>query len=189
MIDCAIDLALAVKATKAPVVTSCLNGADDFGADDGGTAVTITGVNFDNGLATAAAVDGVAVTDFVVVSDTSITATTPAGTAGARDVVVTGPGGSGTKANGWTYVAAADVSSITPDTDVEAGGAAVSITGTGFTHATGATIGGAAVTSFVVVSDTEITGVAPAGTAGAVNVVVASPFGNGTLVGGFTYTA
>jgi hypothetical protein len=52
------------------------------------------------------------------------------------------------------------------------GGNTVSITGTGFGYATGVFFGGFAATSFIVVSNTEITAVAPGGTAGAADVTV-----------------
>jgi hypothetical protein len=81
----------------------------------------------------------------------------------------------------------ATVASINPVSGSSAGGTAVTITGTGFSAGTGATIGGAPVTSFVVVNDTTITGVAPAGTLGTRDIVVLSPGGNGTLVNGYRY--
>ncbi len=67
----------------------------------GGTSVTITGANFSG--TTAVTIGGAAATGVTVNSDTSITATTPAGTAGARDVVVTTAAGSGTGAGLFTY--------------------------------------------------------------------------------------
>lgn len=68
----------------------------------GGTAVTITGDNFAG--ATGVTIGGAAVTAFDVVNDEKITCTTPAGTAGARDVVVADDSGSSTLAGGYTYV-------------------------------------------------------------------------------------
>jgi HK97 family phage major capsid protein len=50
------------------------------------------------------------------------------------------------------------------------------------------TFGGVAGTAFTVVSATSITVTAPAHAAGAVDVVVQSPNGNGTLTGGYTYS-
>lgn len=44
-----------------------------------------------------------AATDVTVNSDTELTATTPAGTAGTADVVVTTSGGSDTLEGGFTY--------------------------------------------------------------------------------------
>jgi hypothetical protein len=72
---------------------------------DGGTAVTITGIGFTD--ATSVTFGGIAGTGLVVVDDTTLTVTTPAGTsAGAVDVVVIGPGGDGTEVGGFTYIAA-----------------------------------------------------------------------------------
>lgn len=82
------------------------------------------------------------------------------------------------------------IDSITPNVGAAAGGYGVTIAGLGFTGATGATIDGNAITSFSVVSDTEITGIAPAGTLGApVDVVVLRPTTNLTLTDGFEYVA
>lgn len=72
------------------------------GPASGGTAVTITGT----GLTTAQSVtfDGVPA-PFSLTSDTSVTAVTPPGTAGAVDVVISTNGGSATAADAFTYVA------------------------------------------------------------------------------------
>jgi hypothetical protein len=80
------------------------------------------------------------------------------------------------------------LSSIAPNVGPVAGGTAVTLTGTSLTGCTGAVIGGAAVTAFAVVNDTTATASSPAGTAGARNVQMRSPAGNGnTLSGAFTY--
>lgn len=81
------------------------------------------------------------------------------------------------------------VSSIAPSSGPLAGGTAVTITGTNFEATSTVTIGGASATSVVVVSDTSITAITPARTAGAKDVVVTNPDGgfSGTLAGGFTY--
>jgi hypothetical protein len=68
----------------------------------GGTAVTITGTNFAAGATVS--FGSAAATNVTVVSSTSITATTPAGSAGAVTVTVTNPGSqSGSLSNGFTY--------------------------------------------------------------------------------------
>lgn len=68
----------------------------------GGTSVTITGTNLTD--ATSVTIGGAAATGITVISATSITATTPAGTAGAKDVVVTTTfGGTGTGTGLFTY--------------------------------------------------------------------------------------
>lgn len=69
------------------------------------------------------------------------------------------------------------VVSKSPSGGTTAGGTALTITGTGFTGATGVDIGGAAATSVVVVSATSITCVTPARTAGAKAITVTTPFG------------
>lgn len=64
------------------------------------------------------------------------------------------------------------LTSISPNVGGTVGGAEVTLTGTNFTGATGVTIGGVACTSVVVVSDTSITCVTPAGSRGAASVIV-----------------
>ncbi len=59
-----------------------------------------------------------AATNVVVVSGTQITATTPAGSAGAVMVTVSNPGGqSGALAGAFTYIAPPTVTSVSPNTD------------------------------------------------------------------------
>ncbi|HPE15498.1 MAG TPA: IPT/TIG domain-containing protein [Oscillospiraceae bacterium] len=73
------------------------------GPSTGGTDVTITGTNFTG--ATSVSFGGTAAANVVVVDDTTITATTPEGTAGAADVSVTTEGGTGTGEDLFTYIA------------------------------------------------------------------------------------
>ncbi|MEJ0014929.1 MAG: InlB B-repeat-containing protein [Actinomycetota bacterium] len=82
------------------------------------------------------------------------------------------------------------VASVAPPTGPLTAGTAITITGTGFTGATGVTIGGVAATSVVVVNATTITAVVPTGASvGAKDVVVTTPGGTGTGTGLFTYQA
>lgn len=81
-----------------PVVSAISPSAGVIG---GGTAVTITGTDFQPG---AVVTIGGTATGVSVVSSTSITATTPANTPGAVDVVVTNPGNrSGRLSAAFTY--------------------------------------------------------------------------------------
>jgi formylglycine-generating enzyme required for sulfatase activity len=72
------------------------------GAYIGGTAITITG-SFLAGT-TSVTIGGVPATDVQVVDATTVTATTPAGSVGAVDVVVSGAKGTVTVAAGFTYL-------------------------------------------------------------------------------------
>lgn len=82
-----------------------------FGPTTGSTALLIRGVGFVH--ATGVTVGGVAATSFVIVDDFNITCVTPAGTAGAKDVVVLSPMGDTTLSAAWTYVAAPSLASAT----------------------------------------------------------------------------
>jgi hypothetical protein len=172
----------------APTVTSI---SPTSGPLAGGTSVTITGTGFVSGATvTIGGTDAAG----VFVSVTSITATTPAGTAGVKNVVVTNPDTQfGTKTGGFTYydpALAPTVTAILPVSGPTAGGTSVTITGTNFVTGATVTIGGTAATSVAVVSATSITATTPAGTAGAKDVVVTNPdTQSGALTGGFTYTA
>ncbi|HVX07592.1 IPT/TIG domain-containing protein [Humibacter sp.] len=153
------------------------------GPTAGGTSVTITGTGFTG----ASAVDfgGTPAASFTVDDATHITATTPAHSAGAVDVTVTTVGGTSGPGQ-FTFVAPAAIESIDPNHGPETGGTTVTITGTGFTDATGATFGGSAGGDFVVVDDTTITVTTPPGTPGSVDVIVTSPHGD-SPAGTFTY--
>jgi len=79
--------------TVAPAAPTVTGLSPTSGPAAGGTSVTITGTNFTG--ATAVDFGTTAATTFTVGSDTSITATSPAGT-GVVDVTVTTPGGKST---------------------------------------------------------------------------------------------
>src|SRR5208337_3347918 len=131
----------------------------------GGTSVTVTGTGFTG--TTAVMFGTTAATSYVVNSATSITAVSPAGSAGTVDVTVTTPGGTSatSPADEFTYDPVPVVTGITPAAGPVAGGTTVTITGTGFTGATAVMFGTTAASSFTVTSTTQITAVSPAGSA------------------------
>lgn len=90
-----------LRIAAAQVLPSISGVAPSTGLTTGGTAVTITGTGFTG--ATAVTFGGTAATSFTVVSDTQITATTPAGTAGAVAVAVTNADGTDTEAGAFEY--------------------------------------------------------------------------------------
>lgn len=88
-----------VAAGAAPEITSI---TPNVGLMDGGTQVTVKGINFTG--ATKVTFCGNEGTALTVVDDSTIVVTSPAGSGPvACDVVVTTPGGSATKANGYAY--------------------------------------------------------------------------------------
>jgi hypothetical protein len=145
----------------APTVTSI---SPTAGPAAGGTSVTITGTNFTG--VTAVTFGGTAAAGFTFNSATSITATSPAGAAGAVDVRVTTPGGTSatSAADQFTYAAPPTVTSISPTSGPQTGGTTVVITGTNFTGATTVVFGATAATGVTVNSATQITATSPAGT-------------------------
>lgn len=101
------------------------------GGTSGGTEIQINGDHFFTGATVN--VGGAECTGVVVESKNLIRCLTPAGTLGAKDVVVTNVSGqSATLVNGFTYRVPPSISSITPDSAVSKGGTSVTITGSDF---------------------------------------------------------
>ena len=89
-----------------PTVTSI---SPSTGPTTGGTSGTINGTGFLGGATVT--IGGNAAAGVTIASATSITCTTPAGTAGARNVVVTNPDNqTGTLAGGFTYMVTGSIS-------------------------------------------------------------------------------
>jgi hypothetical protein len=155
---------------------------------DGGDVVTIVGEGFSDptNAVTAVTVGGATATDLAVVDDRRLTITAPPGAAGLADVVVTRAlADAATLVGGVSYQPRISVGGIDAgDGGVGsvAGGDVVTITGSGFVQGTTVTLGGIACADVVVASPTELSCTAPAGAAGAVDVVVTSPDGQQTRV-------
>ena len=103
-------------------------------------------------------------------------------------MTVTVNGQSGSLTNGFTYIVAPTVISVSPNTGTTNGGTAVTITGTNFAAGATVTLGGTAATNVVVVNSATITARTPAGSTGAVTVTVTNLGGqSGSLANGYTY--
>jgi IPT/TIG domain/Bacterial Ig-like domain (group 3) len=87
-------------------------------------------------------------------------------TIGAVEVVAAAP-----------VVTAPTVTGVSPSSGPVAGGTSVSVTGSGFTGATAVDFGAVPAVSFAVTSDGQLTAVAPADSAGPVDVTVTGPGG------------
>ncbi|MFE3249743.1 IPT/TIG domain-containing protein [Streptomyces sp. NPDC059209] len=160
-----------------PVLDSA---APTQGPAAGGTVVTLTGSSLLNATAVRFGITNAA--SFTVVSATQITATSPPGT-GSSPITVITPGGTSNPV-AFTYAAAPTLTALVPSSGPTSAGTVVTLSGTNLATASAVTFGGTAV-SFTVVSDTQITAVAPAGAAGPVTVTVTTAGGTSP---GLTYT-
>ncbi len=166
------------------------------GPTGGGTVVTVSGQGFTgtSGNVDIVGFGGISATTLTVLSETTLTATTPAHAAGVVDVVV-GRSASGelvTEVGGFQYVsgpmAGPLLFGISPSVGPTTGGTLVTVTGIGFQVGATITIGGSAATSVTVLTGGRLTAVTPAGTAGPANVVITNPdLGATSLTNGFTY--
>lgn len=154
------------------------------GPSAGGNTITITGT----GLLTATSVAfGANNATPTVNSDSQLSVTVPAGTAGTVGVSVTTAGGTN---NGfsYTYVDVPTIVSLSPTSGSTAGGTSVTITGTQLATTQSVTFDGV-VAPFYAASATSVSAVTPPGAAGAVDVVVTTSGGSVTEAGGYTYVA
>ena len=165
----------------APTITSISPTAGPLG---GGTSVVIIGTGFAVADATGAVKFGGTTATYTINSNTQITATSPANSAGTYDITVTTAGGTSatSAADQFTYVPAPTITSISPTAGSPAGGTTVVITGTNFAGANAVTFGATAALTFTVDSSTQITAVSPAAAPGTVDVRV-------TTVGGTSATS
>ncbi|MBL7992295.1 MAG: IPT/TIG domain-containing protein, partial [Candidatus Kapabacteria bacterium] len=146
-----------------------------------GDVVTINGTNFTD--ASAVSFGGVPAASFTVVSATRITAA-PSASGASGDISVTTPNGTGTR-SGFSFAGVPVITAFSPTGAT--GGDTVTITGTNFVGVSTLTFGNTAVTSFTIVSPTQIKAVvSPRGSTGAVRLV--TPGGTASL-NGFTFTA
>ncbi|WP_149257115.1 IPT/TIG domain-containing protein [Actinomadura sp. K4S16] len=158
----------------------------DVGPFEGGNTVTVNGT----GLTTVTSVwfGTAAALAFTVVSDSEITATVPAGT-GTVDVSVNAPcgtGGAGTCGT-YTYMGVPSVTSLAPDHGPAFGGNSVVINGSNLTDVD-TVLFGDTIVPFTVVSDNQITAIAPGGTSGeTVLVAVANRLASSSPAVPYTY--
>ena len=168
-----------------PAIASVTPGS---GSVTGGTAITITGTNFNSGATVV--VGGMNATAVNVISGGQIQATTPAHSAGVVDVTVRNPkgGGNTTLSGGFTYEGLS-ITSVSPNSGRTTGGTTVTITGTQFGSGITVLFGGVAASGVSVNGSTQLTAVAPPHSVGSVDVEVSQSGESAILTGGFTYQA
>jgi alpha-tubulin suppressor-like RCC1 family protein len=172
---------------------SLISNSPVLATTNGGTIVTLTGTD----LATTTQVNlGNTTVSFSVISATTVRFVTAATSAGVVDVGVVTVGGVDTLSNAIEFTTSAlvpVVSSITPATGPVAGGTTVTVIGQFFSgsysDSVSAAINGVSGSSLVLIDDSTLTFVTPAGTAGIFDVTVVTGGGLGAIPAAFTYTA
>ena len=178
------------SAAPIPTVTMISLGS---GSTGGGNQVVITGTNLDG--VSQVFFGSLAAASFIINSSTQITAAAPPQAAGTYDLTVQAAGGTSalSSADRYTYVTAAApvVTVVSPGSGSAAGGTSVTVTGSGFTGASGVFFGGIPALSFTVNSDTSITAVSPPQAQGTVDITVQTPSGSSAVSSHdlFQYTA
>ncbi len=186
------------QGTLAPMITAV---APASGSPNGGTTVTITGANFTENSDTRVFFDNLPVTtaNLRVLGASTITATTPAHSAGAVTVRIENRNGAGTLANAFTYFVNGSVNSapvlmnIFPVSGSTRGGTQVTIYGSNFTPQTTVTFGNPNATAVTFINSNTLRATAPASPAGAlvaVDVIASNPQSTqARLTGAFSYVA
>lgn len=168
------------------------NLAPSSGPEAGGTTVTITGSNFRSGM--TARFGATPATGLIVVSPTTLTVVSPAGT-GTVGVTLTNADGESAVLNGaFTYTAGVTAPTITgavPGSGPVAGGTAVLLSGTGFQPGATVTVGGVPAGNVLVGSAAGLTFTTPAAPAGpgAYAITVTNPDWGTAAFNSFTYLA
>lgn len=160
-----------------------------FGPPAGATTVTISVSGCSPGSTPTVTFGGTGATGVTLSADgKTITAKTPAQSAGPADVVVTtSAGGTATSSGGFYY--GFGITSVEPVQGPVGGGTAVTITTIGCSPGTAPTVtfGGAKATK-VTVSGSTVTATTPAGTVGPVDVVVSDGAqGSATSAAGYCF--
>ncbi len=176
----------------APMVSGILPA---FGLPTGGTAVTISGLNFTETGDVKVFFNNLAATNVRALGSATITATTPAQAAGNASIRIETRYGAVTLANAFTYyvngsvTSAPDIVSITPPSGSSKGGTIVTINGSNFSPETTVLFGTLAATrTFINANSLRVT--TPAATAtGAVDVTARnSATAEKKITSGFNYT-
>ena len=165
-----------------------------LGTTNGGTIVTLTGTNL---ITTTQVNVGSTTVSFSVISNSVVRFVTAATSAGVVDIGVVTIGGAATLSSALEFTSSPlipVVSSITPTSGPNTGGTLITVTGQYFSgsysDSVSAAINGVSGSSVILIDDSTLTFVSPAGTVGAgLDISVATGGGFGTLAGVFTYIA
>ncbi|MEU1802696.1 IPT/TIG domain-containing protein [Streptomyces sp. NPDC019937] len=171
-------------AAPAPSLSS-LNPAS--GPTSGGNTVTINGTNLSGATSVMFGINAAAI---LTTTATQITVTAPAGPPSAVNVIVTTPGGTSNPLP-YFYITAPTVTELSTHLGPDTGGNTVTVYGSNLTLTSAVNFGGNPATAINVVSDSQLTVTAPAGS-GTVQVTVTTPGGTSSTGTGnphYTYLA
>ena len=158
--------------------------APNSGPSSGGTSVTLEGSGF---LPGATVTIGGEATSVEVLSESKLTARTPAHAPGSDEVVVSDEYGTSSHGPSFTYFPQPIVTSVTPASGPTSGGTTITIEGSGFVAGvTTVTIGGVAA-SVTVISPSKLIATTAAAPAGSYEVVVSNGGTNSSGGPSFTY--
>ncbi|CAN2216067.1 Listeria/Bacterioides repeat [Candidatus Nanopelagicaceae bacterium] len=170
----AVNVVLTAVWGSAPTFTS-INTATAKVA--GGESRIITGTVLNE--ITSITVGGTAAT-ITAQTSTTLTFTTPALSAGQKDIVLTYAGGSTSAANAIKYYALITITGISPSSATSSPGNTIVISGTNFVDITSIGFYQAPVTTFTVNSSTQITLTSPIMQSGSNNITIVNPGGSVT---------
>ena len=179
------DFTVQSSTSSSPTITSI---SPTSGPAAGGTSVTITGKNFTSSATVK--FGSTAATSVTHTSSTSLTAVSPAESAGTVQVTVTTSSGT---SNGVSYTytsstsTAPTITSITPDSSPLAGGGTATIIGTNLSGVSGVNFGSTPATNVKSVSSTEVTATIPAATSPGLVEVTVQAGGKTSAGSGFMY--
>jgi Tfp pilus assembly major pilin PilA len=176
--------------TYQAIVPTLSGSSPASGPMSGGTTLTLSGSGFVPG--TTVLIGGVAASNVVITSSTSLTADTPAYVGGALSKAITVNNGEGSVSlnAGFTYLAdIPTTTSISPNSGSTGGGTLVTVVGSGFVPGMTISFDGVSSGTVQVLDATHATAVTPAHASGSVDVVVDNGVGSATLSNGYTYAS
>jgi hypothetical protein len=173
-----LTITLACPNESPPPIPNITSLSSSTGPISGGTALTVLGSGF---TPSATVTFGGVAASVTYVSPSDLNVISPPGSGWTNVAVHTAGGASANSdADQFFYGSAPSINGLSVASGSVGGGTNVTISGTGFTGATGVGFGGLPATSFTVASDTEIDATVPAHTPGTTDVQVVSPAGIST---------
>lgn len=154
------------------------------GPVEGGAPVFVAGAGF--GAGTAVTFDGRPL-DCEALDANRLRCLTPPGDIGPVDVEVSDGAQRALIEGGYTYFQTLEVITVIPDRGAIAGGAQVTLSGTGFVPGMTVRLGEVELQDVQIIDETLLVGTTPPNTPGAVDVRAETAFARSIIPGGFTY--